>query len=134
VSIECPAGCGCFHISGSASEYVRWCEPATVHLSRNSGDDFKGGVVRTIIGEDGAERMLINAGALQPGPGLPRYSADTHVDVCLDGASKESLALVIGVLLGRKVTAPASQAKEVVNERVGGTLRELMGRFGLEPN
>jgi hypothetical protein len=49
----------------------------------------------------------------------------------MHGATLESLALVMGIMHGVTVTAPAGRAKETVDERVSGTLDEIAGRFGL---
>ncbi len=131
VSIECPAGCGCFHISGSGTEYVRWCEPATVHLAAFADDSFTGGIVRITTGADGMSRMAINGNALKSSPNMPRYALNTRFEACLDGASVESIALIVGILLGQQVAAPQDRKHELVNDRLDDSLGEIMRRFDL---
>lgn len=49
----------------------------------------------------------------------------------MQGASLESIALVLGALHGKSVTVTADRAKHTVDERVSGTLEEIAARFGL---
>jgi len=65
------------------------------------------------------------------GKDLPRHPRGTQLQGCMHGATLDSLALVMGIMHGVTVTAPAGRAKETVDERVSGTLDEIAGRFGL---
>ncbi|TKW75734.1 MAG: hypothetical protein DI543_22195 [Bradyrhizobium icense] len=125
VSISCPNGCGCFCANGDCT---RWCEPVVVEaFDRQSARE--GGIVRTLKAPDGSPKVVVNSGAAAKD--LPRYPRTTPLKGCLHGATLESVALVMSIMHGVTVTAPASRAKQTVNEEVSGTLEEIAGRFGL---
>ena len=91
----------------------------------------EGGVTRTFLAPDGTQRLVINAAATEPGQDLPLHQPGTRLQGCMQGASLESIALVLGVLHGKSVTVTADRAKHTVDERVSGTLEEIAARFGL---
>ena len=91
----------------------------------------EGGITRTFVAADGTRTVVINAMAMEPGKELPRHQPGTQLQGCMQGATLESIALVLGVLHGKLVTAPAHLAKRTVDERVNGTLEEIAARFGL---
>jgi len=91
----------------------------------------EGGVVRTITSADGTQKLVINSQALAAGGDFPLFGPQTQLRGCMQGATLESMALVLGTLHGRTVTIDAARAKETVDERVSGTLEELAARFGL---
>lgn len=130
-SISCPGGCGCFHLSGSGTDYVRWCEPARVSFDGDRRTLGQGGIVRTTKGADGKERMMINENVMQPGPDAPRHALDARFEGCLDNATRESLALVISALLGKPVSAAPEIAAEAVSDKISGTIGEIIRKFGL---
>jgi hypothetical protein len=126
LSISCSGGCGCFCANGDCT---RWCEPAVVEAAFDQQTAREGGIVRTLTAPDGSQRTVVNA--MVAGKNLPRYPRGTQLQGCMHGATLESLALVMGIMHGVTVTAPAGRAKETVDERVSGTLDEIAGRFGL---
>ncbi len=91
----------------------------------------EGGVVRTFLAPDGTQSLVINATATEPGGDLPLHQPGTRLQGCMQGASLESIALVLGALHGKSVTVTADRAKHTVDERVNGTLEEIAARFGL---
>jgi len=129
VEITCPRGCGCFCAGGI--DCTRWCEPVQVEAAFERQAVSEGGVVRTITSADGTQKLVINSQALSAGGDFPLHAPQTQLRGCMQGATLESMALVLGALHGRTVTAPAARAKETVDERVSGTLEELAARFGL---
>jgi hypothetical protein len=126
VSISCPNGCGCFCANGDCT---RWCEPVVVEAAFGQQTAREGGIVRTLTAPDGGQRIVINA--MVTGKDLPLHRRGTQLQGCMHGATLESLALVMGVLHGVTVTAPADRAKETVDERVSGTLDQIAARYGL---
>lgn len=132
VTIECPGGCGCLCLSGSA-DCVRWCEPSDpFFLAEDEARAAnQGGLVRIVEQADGTQRMTINGQVGSPAADSPRYAPTTPLQGCLHGATLESLALVLSALHTCTVRAPADRAKDTIDESIGGTLEELAERFGL---
>ena len=106
LNISCSGGCGCFCANGDCT---RWCEPAVVEAAFDQQTAREGGIVRTLTASDGSQRIVVNA--MVAGKNLPRYPRGTQLQGCMHGATLESLALVMGIMHGVTVTAPAGRAK-----------------------
>jgi hypothetical protein len=127
--MTCKKGCGCFCTSDI--DCVRWCEPVVVEPVAGRQGPGDGGIVRTFKAADGTDQLVINAMATDPDGDLPRHAAGTRLQGCMKGSTLESLALVLGTLHGKTVTAPTDRARTTVDDRISGTLEEIAERFGL---
>ena len=129
VDISCPNGCGCF--CAGEGDCTRWCEPVEVEAAFDIRTIREGGVVRTFTASDGTQRLVLNATATTPNDELPVHKPGTRLQGCMQGASLETIALVLGALHGKSVSVAADRAKQTIDERVSGTLEEIASRFGL---